>query len=89
MTIINFPKYFTPNNDGYNDTWTITNLDEKALIRIFDRYGKFIVELNAKNQSWDGTFNGNNLPSDDYWFTVLYAHDSILYEYRNHFSLKR
>lgn len=89
VTLIHFPKYFTPNNDGYNDTWTIDNLDEKATIRVFDRYGKFMVELNAKNQNWDGTFSGTNLPADDYWFTLTYFQNGILKEYKNHFSLKR
>lgn len=89
VTIINFPKYFTPNNDGYNDTWTIANLEDKAMIRIFDRYGKFIVEINSKSQSWDGTLGGNPLPSDDYWFTVNYSFKGVKHEYKNHFSLKR
>lgn len=89
VTLINFPKYFTPNNDGYNDTWTIANLEDQSVIRIFDRYGKFIVEINAKSQSWDGTLGGNPLPSDDYWFTINYTNGGISREYKNHFSLKR
>ncbi|WP_432672212.1 T9SS type B sorting domain-containing protein [Flavobacterium sp. SM2513] len=89
ITIINFPKYFTPNGDGYNDTWTVLNLDANARIRIFDRYGKFIVEINSQSQSWDGTFNGQQLPADDYWFTVNYNFNGITHEYKNHFSLKR
>lgn len=89
VTIINYPKYFTPNSDGYNDTWTVLNLDDKAKIRIFDRYGKFIVEINSKSQSWDGTFNGQQLPADDYWFTVNYNLNGLTHEYKNHFSLKR
>jgi gliding motility-associated-like protein len=89
VTIINYPKFFTPNGDGFNDTWTILNLDEKASFRIFDRYGKFIVEINAKNQSWDGSSNGQNLPADDYWFVINYQKNGISKEYRAHFSLKR
>ncbi|WP_051224610.1 T9SS type B sorting domain-containing protein [Flavobacterium tegetincola] len=89
VTIINYPKYFTPNGDGYNDTWTVLNLDDKAKIRIFDRYGKFIIEINSKSESWDGTFNGQQLPADDYWFTVNYSLKGITHEYKNHFSLKR
>ncbi len=89
VTIINYPRFFTPNGDGYNDTWTVLNLDDKARIRIFDRYGKFLVEINSKSQSWDGTFNGQPLPADDYWFTVNYSLNGVTYEYKNHFSLKR
>lgn len=82
-----FPKFFTPNNDGYNDTWTIdfAYLKPNTRIKIFDRYGKFIKELNS-NTSWDGTYLGTNEPASDYWFTVTRLNGE---EYRGHFSLKR
>jgi gliding motility-associated-like protein len=82
-----FPKFFTPNNDGFNDTWTIDfiYLAPNTGIRIFDRYGKLIKVLNI-NQVWDGTFNGHNLPSTDYWFVVTRLNGA---EFKSHFSLKR
>ena len=82
-----FPKFFTPNNDGYNDTWTIdfAYLAPNTGIRIFDRYGKFIKELTT-NTTWDGTYIGNNEPASDYWFTVTRLNGA---EFRGHFSLKR
>ncbi|TDO71486.1 gliding motility-associated-like protein [Flavobacterium chryseum] len=82
-----FPKFFTPNSDGYNDTWTIdfAYLAPNTGIRIFDRYGKFIKELTT-NTAWDGTYIGHNEPSSDYWFTVTRLNGT---EYRGHFSLKR
>lgn len=82
-----YPKFFTPNSDGYNDIWTIdfAYLAPKTGIRIFDRYGKFIKELTL-NTSWDGTYNGEDLPSSDYWFNVTRLDGA---EFRAHFSLKR
>ena len=82
-----YPKFFTPNNDGYNDTWTIDfdYLAPNTGIRIFDRYGKFIKELTT-DTSWDGTYIGQNEPASDYWFTVTRLNGT---EYRGHFSLKR
>ncbi|MRX41706.1 T9SS type B sorting domain-containing protein [Flavobacterium sp. LC2016-23] len=82
-----FPKFFTPNNDGHNDTWTIdfNYLAPNSSIRIFDRYGKFIKEL-LKNTEWDGTYIGNNEPASDYWFVVTRLNGT---EFRSHFSLKR
>lgn len=82
-----FPKFFTPNNDGYNDTWTIdfAYLTPKTGIKIFDRYGKFIKELTT-DTSWDGTYIGQNEPASDYWFTVTRLNGA---EFRGHFSLKR
>jgi len=82
-----YPKFFTPNNDGYNDTWTIdfTYLAPNTGIRIFNRYGKLIKELH-NNSVWDGTYIGRNEPASDYWFTVTRLNGT---EFRGHFSLKR
>lgn len=82
-----YPKFFTPNNDFYNDTWTIdfAYLKPNTGIRIFDRYGKFIKELTT-NTSWDGTYIGQDEPASDYWFTVTRLNGT---EFRGHFSLKR
>ncbi len=82
-----FPKFFTPNNDSFNDYWTIdfAYLAPNTGIKIFDRYGKLIKEL-VSNGTWDGNYLGNPQPSSDYWFTVTRLNGT---EYRGHFSLKR
>ncbi len=81
------PKFFTPNNDGYNDTWAIkfSNVEPQLTIKIFDRFGKLLKTLNNTN-SWDGKYDGNTLPSNDYWFVVVRENGK---EYRGHFTLKR
>jgi valyl-tRNA synthetase len=38
---------------------------------------------------WDGTFNGEALPSTDYWFTVEYEENGESKIFKAHFSLKR
>lgn len=82
----NIPKFFTPNGDGYNDTWQITGLeDQNYSIHIFDRYGKLLKTL-GKNGSWDGNYNQNALPSSDYWFQLILENGIIK---KGHFSLKR
>ncbi|MDQ1167095.1 T9SS type B sorting domain-containing protein [Flavobacterium sp. SORGH_AS_0622] len=82
-----FPKFFTPNGDGFNDLWTINPayLAPNAGIKIFDRYGKFIKEL-APGTSWDGNYIGRQEPAADYWFIVKRLNGT---EFRGHFSLKR
>jgi gliding motility-associated-like protein len=54
-----YPKFFTPNGDGYNDTWEIkfSFYEQNLKVNIFDRYGKLIKTLNNTN-SWDGKYNG-------------------------------
>ncbi|MFV8268560.1 T9SS type B sorting domain-containing protein [Flavobacterium sp. GT2N3] len=83
------PKFFTPNNDSYNDVWEIKGLINYpgAEVTIFDRYGKLIINLSATNQSWDGTFNKNLLPADDYWYALKIDDTSLVK--KGHFSLKR
>ena len=83
------PKFFTPNNDSYNDVWEIKGLVNypEAEVSIFDQYGKFITRLNAAKPSWDGTFNKNLLPATDYWYVLKIDRNSP--EKRGHFSLKR
>lgn len=86
--VLNYPTYFTPNNDGYHDTWEIKNLNfyADAKVQIFDRYGKFLSEFNASQKGWDGTFNGAPLPSNDYWFILTIENNRTI---KGHFSLKR
>jgi len=91
--IINYPNYFTPNGDGINDNWNIWDLSKQpdAVISIFDRYGKFLEQISPVDSGWDGTFNGEKLPSTDYWFTVDYLpqNSQSRQVFRAHFSLKR
>lgn len=92
VKIINYPKFFTPNGDGYNETWNIPHLassNPKAPIFIFDRYGKLIKEITPTTEGWNGTYNGQPLPASDYWFTVQYDEKNNSKVFKSHFSLKR
>ncbi|RZK12278.1 MAG: T9SS type B sorting domain-containing protein [Flavobacterium sp.] len=88
---LNYPRFFTPNGDGFNDTWGIKGLtDLNAKTYIFDRAGKLVKFLNASGEEWDGTLNGRQLPSTDYWFLLEYKNrDGIDKEFKAHFSMKR
>jgi gliding motility-associated-like protein len=55
---------------------------------IYDRYGKLVKQLTPNGKGWDGTFNGNPLPADDYWFSIKYTEDGIPKEFKSHFSIK-
>jgi gliding motility-associated-like protein len=91
VTVINYPKFFTPNGDGQNETWQINDLFfiEGAYINIFDRFGKLIYRVLYDLPGWDGTYNGKALPSSDYWFQVIYQRNGEPREFRAHFSLRR
>ena len=89
--IVNYPKYFTPNGDGIHDTWNIVDLRRQgdAVIHIFDRYGKLIKQIYPSGSGWDGTYNGQMVVSDDYWFTISYTKNNNPKEFKAHFTLKR
>ncbi len=90
ISVIGFPKFFTPNNDGYNDYWQVygisSEFQSKSTIYIFDRYGKLLKELDPLSIGWDGTYNGHLLPTGDYWFAVTLEDGRT---FKNHFTLKR
>lgn len=89
VLLFGYPDFFTPNSDGYNDTWKPYNVNDPNFviknIFIYDRYGKLLVAL-PPNRGWDGTFNGHDMPSDDYWFSITFTTGR---EIRGHFTLKR
>jgi gliding motility-associated-like protein len=88
VAIIDYPKFFTPNNDGVNDFWQIKGLNKlpNAKILIFDRFGKILTELSVNKQKWYGIYNGKEMPSNDYWFNINLGNGRT---FSGHFALKR
>ena len=92
--VLGFPKFFTPNNDGFNDTWAVQGLSTdvyiSSLMYIFDRFGKLISVIDITKNGWDGFYNGERLPASDYWFTVNLTDKNGNTRTKNgHFSLVR
>ena len=90
VSVIGFPKFFTPNNDTVNDFWQVYGITKQfqtnSIIYIFDRYGKLLIELDPLSPGWDGNYNGHKMPTSDYWFKVTLEDGRI---FTNHFTLKR
>lgn len=88
VTIIDYPKFFTPNNDGFNDYWQIKGINKfpNSKIFIFDRYGKLLKQLSPIGLGWDGFFNEKPMISSDYWFKVDSGNGIF---FSGHFTLKR
>lgn len=88
--VVDYPRYFTPNGDGVHETWGIEGNDVVQIngIVIFNRHGKLLKDLGAAG-AWDGTYNGNSLPSSEYWFKVVYTENGIPKEFKASFSLIR
>ncbi|MGI9546637.1 MAG: T9SS type B sorting domain-containing protein [Flavobacteriaceae bacterium] len=90
ISVLGYPKFFTPNGDGINDLWQIIGTNEifqsDAFITIYDRYGKLLAQINPLTEGWNGSFKSNPLPSSDYWFRVKLSDGR---EITGHFALKR
>lgn len=90
VSVLGFPSFFTPNGDGFNDTWhlkgIIQGINSDLVIHIFNRYGKLIQSLNNNSEGWNGTLDGFQLPSDDYWFVGEFNDGKV---FRGHFALVR
>jgi gliding motility-associated-like protein len=88
VIIIDYPQYFTPNGDGFNDFWTIKNafFSNNTKVYLYDRFGKLVKILTSADDSWDGKVNGQDQISTDYWFVVMRQNQEIK---KGHFSLKR
>jgi gliding motility-associated-like protein len=87
--MLDIPNYFTPDGDNNNDVWYPRNRDyfPNIVVKIYDRYGRVVAELNQVT-SWDGTYEGSELPSGDYWY-VVNANDNEKQQYVGHFTLYR
>ncbi|MEL6812175.1 MAG: T9SS type B sorting domain-containing protein, partial [Bacteroidota bacterium] len=84
------PDYFTPNGDGVQDGWTIGCADNypNLVFSIYDRYGRKVATLTA-GEKWDGTYNGTELPTGDYWFIVETDNSGEMRDFVGHFTLYR
>ena len=96
ITILDYPKFFTPENDDINNTWNLNNINSLlhfntvSDITIFDRYGKIMAVINARGQGWNGYNNGVIALPNDYWFRVnLIDFKGKVTTKQGHFSLVR
>lgn len=92
--ILQYPRFFTPNDDGKNDVWTIKGVNKDLYkegdIVVYDRYGKILFKDSVFGPGWDGNSQGRELPSNDYWFSLnLIDVANENYTYEGHFSLLR
>lgn len=90
ISVMGYPKFFTPNGDGVNDFWQLTGFNEQfqsdAFVGIYDRYGTFVTQIPTQEVGWNGNVNSKIMPADDYWFRVELEDGRA---FQGHFTLKR
>ncbi|SFZ93914.1 gliding motility-associated C-terminal domain-containing protein [Flaviramulus basaltis] len=85
--VLGYPKFFTPNNDGFNDYWNIKGGENTVyIINIYDRYGKLLKSFDNSSFGWNGKFNNVDMPSSDYWFHFITSEGRKI---KGNFALKR
>jgi gliding motility-associated-like protein len=79
-TFSNITSLFTPNNDGINDYWYIPDLQQygKLQVTVYNRYGQAVYRSEGYKNNWDGTWNGNPLPSATYYYIIKSSEKGII-----------
>ncbi len=74
-----FYSAFTPNNDGDNDFFYIGNLEKYPdnNLKIYNRYGKLIYSITNYDNSWDGKYLGNIVPTGTYFYILNDGKDKL------------
>lgn len=69
-TFCDFPNVITPDNDGTNDYFDLTNYDVD-LLQIFSRWGRLVYEEQNYLKGWYGqNMQGGYLPDSTYYYFV-------------------
>ncbi len=66
------PNTFTPNDDNYNDTWFLENIEiyPNMELKIFNRWGNLVYDQTNEYEEWNGIYNGQPLPSETYYYIL-------------------
>jgi large repetitive protein len=75
LSTINPPNAFTPNGDGYNDTWRVIYEEEMAdypniEVEIYNRWGSVVYHSKPYKNDWNGRHNGKDLPVGTYYYVL-------------------
>ncbi len=71
-----FPTAFTPNQDGLNDDFGISNayiVEKLESFNILDRNGAIVFSAMGVGDKWDGSFNNRELAAGKYFFRISYT----------------
>lgn len=75
FSILKYPRFFTPNEDGINDLWNITGYNKNAYtisnIKIYSRFGVLLHKKDDLSLGWDGRYHNKKMPSNSYWFQAI------------------
>ena len=76
---LNIFNTFTPNGDGVNDLWNITNLTTypNAVLEVYDRQGQKVYRSQGYSTPWDGIYAGARLPAGTYYYIIDFKENNL------------
>lgn len=86
------PNAFTPNNDGLNDRFGISNtflVEDLTFFEVYDRWGAKVWQTNVLTDQWDGSINNQPAPGGMYLYKIKYTCNATEKFYVNNFTLLR
>jgi gliding motility-associated-like protein len=65
---------FSPNGDGINDRWVVTNgnCTSSIDVAVYNRYGNQVYRNTNYTNNWDGTYKGKPLADGTYYYVITY-----------------
>lgn len=80
---------FSPNGDGFNETFTIENIDKfpDNEVIVYNRWGNLVFQATGYNNTWDGRYRGTSLPDGTYFYMITI--NGGRQEYSGHLQINR
>lgn len=71
----------TANGDGFNDVWNVQNIEYYPVnhVTIYNRNGMEVYEAEGYNNSWNGTYNGEQLPDGTYYYVLEFPDEDVTF----------
>ncbi|AYB34051.1 tandem-95 repeat protein [Chryseolinea soli] len=82
---LDIPTAFTPNGDQANETWIISSVNgtdqyQDAEVSVYNKRGTLLFRSQGFDTHWNGTYNGEVLPVDTYFYTIDLKYNKVRYK---------
>jgi len=66
------PNGFSPNGDGYNDSWQIDYMYmfPNCEVEVYNRWGEQLFYSKGYNTPWNGSYQGKQVPVGTYYYVI-------------------
>ena len=70
---IEIPDTYSPNGDGINDVWNVTNLSfySDCTVNVYNRWGEQVFTSTGYGVPWNGKSKGLDMPAAVYYYVIV------------------